>query len=489
MNDPADEAKRSVPALRHRQAQLLGGGRPSRRSVLSWGVTAAAAAAAAPALAACGGGGAASEESGSGGQVTLKVMGFEVNPEEKGSPLDKAYKKFLADFQAKNKNIRIDSLATPPEFDTKIIVDLASGTAPDLWSQDASSLAPLIERKLLLDMRRCTEKLPALDTKRFFPSVLGIHEQKDGAIYGLPNDFTPMVVYYNADTIAKAKLTAPAAGWTWDDQLTLAQELTRDGKGRSATDSGFDAADIKQWGYRAGKYAYQWVFRTWQNGGDVLSPDRTTATGFLDSAATLEALQWYADLVLKHKVSPKPSVIDSITQKSSFEAEFIGGRFAMFDSGHWALVGLTAAEGYQPEKLGVVGQPKSKTDATVLYESSFVIRHDLPDDRIAAAARFVEAATGRSYQDTKAITGIAIAGNQQAAESSLKNADSQFAELDPVFVEATAQGRPPSGSQLAKYPTIEKLLDEMMDRILNGGPVEAEAGKTVKLIDQELGAR
>ena len=467
------------------------GGRPSRRSLLQWGVTAAAASAAAPALGACGGGSGDGSGSGAGGseQVTLKVMGFEVNPEEKGTPLDKAYKKFLADFEAANKDIKIDSIATPPEFDTKIIVDLASGTAPDLWSQDASSLAPLIERKLLLDMRRCVEKVPALDTKRFFPAVLAIHEQKDGAVFGLPNDFTPMVVYYNSDLVAKAKLEAPAAGWTWDDQLHLAQQLTRDGKGRSATDAGFDASDIKQYGYRAGQYAYQWVYRTWQNGGDVLSPDRTTATGFLDSAATLEALQWYADLVLRHKVAPKPSVLDSITEKSSFEAEFIGGRFAMFDSGHWSLIGLQAAEGYQPETLGVVPQPMKATDATVLYESSFVLRHDLPEDKIVAAGKFVEAATGRSYQDTKAVTGIAIAGNQEAAQASLQNADSQFAKLDPVFVEATAKGRPPSGSQLAKYPTVEGLLDEMMERILNGGAVEVEAGKSVELINRELESR
>jgi multiple sugar transport system substrate-binding protein len=487
MNDAFDQTRRFVGQRPDGvRAPVV---RPTRRSFLHWGVTAAAATAAAPALAACGG---PDEGSGTGGgsePVTLKVMGFEVNPEEKGTPLDKAYKKFLADFEAANTNIKIDSLPTPPEFATQIIVDLASGTAPDLWSQDASSLAPLIDRKLLLDMRKCIEQVPALDPKRFFPAVLAIHEQDDGAIYGLPNDFTPMVVYYNTALFDEAKLEAPVAGWTWDDQLSLAQQLTRDGKGRAATDAGFDADDIKQYGYRAGQYAYQWVYRTWQNGGDVLSPDRTTASGFLDAGASMEALQWYADLVLKHKVAPKPSVLDSITEKSSFEAEFIAGRFAMFDSGHWSLVGLQAAEGYQPETLGVVPQPMKQTDATVLYESSFVIRHDLPEEKIAAAGRFVEAATGRSYQDTKAVTGIAIAGNQEAAQASLQNAESQFAELDPVFVEATEKGRPPSGSQLAKYPTVEKLLDEMMERILAGGAVETEAGKTVQLIDQELESR
>lgn len=248
-------------------------GQVSRRSVLHWGLTAAAATSAAPLLAACG---TSSEESETSGKVTLKVVGFEVNPEEKGSALDKAYKKFLADFQAAHKDIVIESLPTPPEFDTKIIVDLASGTAPDLWSQDASSLAPLIERKLLLDMRKCQEKVPELDFERFFPTVLDIHKQKDGAVYGLPNDFTPMVVYYHNGLIDKAGLAKPEAGWTWDDQLELARELTRDSKGRTPADAGFDAKDVVQWGYRASKYAYQWVYRTWQNA--VTSSPRTGPT-------------------------------------------------------------------------------------------------------------------------------------------------------------------------------------------------------------------
>lgn len=460
--------------------RLPGRIRTDRRSVLRWGVTAGLLAGAAPALAACGGSGGDSD-----GKTTLRVVGFEVNPDEKGTPLDKAYKKFLSDFEAANPTIKIDSQQTPPEFDTKIIVDLASGTAPDLWSQDASSLAPLIERKLLLDMRQCLKKVPGLKLDRFFPSVLKIHEQH-GGIYGLPNDFTPMVVYYNPSLFKARQVDEPKDGWTWDDLLAAAKTLTRDDSGRSADDSGFDAKNVKTWGYRASKYTYSWVFRVWQNGGDVLSPDRSTASGYLDSDATLEALQWHADMVLKHKVSPAPSALDAMTQKSSFDAEFVKDRFAIFDSGHWELVGLTTAEGFTPDKLGVVQQPRRKQSATVLYESSFVVRHDVEPEKLEAIAKFVDAATGPKYQDTKAVTGIAIAANRSAAEASLQDKSSQFADVDDVFIKAADLGRPPSGSQLAKYPTIEGMLDDMMDRIMRSGDVEKEVGTAIKAINREL---
>jgi multiple sugar transport system substrate-binding protein len=455
----------------------------NRRALLRWGLGAGAVAAAGPLLAACGSG---DDEATADGEVMLKVVGFQVPPEEKGSELDKAYQKFLADFQTANPKIKIDPIQAPPNFDTQIIVDLASGSAPDLWSQDASSLAPLIKRNLLLDMRKVTEALPALTTDRFFPQVLEIHKGEDGGIYGLPNDFTPMVVYYNPTLFTKAGITPPQRGWTWDDQLAAAQKLTLDKNGRNRLDPAFDEANVVQWGYRLSQYAYQWVYRIWQNGGDVVSPDQKTATGFLDAPAAVEAIQWYADLVLKHKVAPSPSTLEKMTNASDANALFLDGKFAMYDSGHWALVGLTGAKGYSADKVGVVPQPKRATEATALYESSFVLRHDLPKAKYKAAAQFIEAATNRGYQDTKAITGIAISANSQAASGSLTSADAKFAALDKVFVDATTAGRPPYGSKIGVYPTIEKALDGMMEKILRGAPVAGTIGETITAVNREL---
>jgi multiple sugar transport system substrate-binding protein len=473
----------------HAAMQSLGVRPIDRRTMFRWGVGAAAAVAAGPLIVACGSDPGSGSGAAADGTVTLKVVGFQVPPDEKGSDLDKAYQAFLDDFQAKNPTIKIDSIDTPPDFDTQIIVDLASGTAPDLWSQDASSLAPLVQRKLLLDGRKLMEQLPALTTDRFFPQVLAINTAADGAIYGFPNDFTPMVTYLNPTLFKAAGLTVPQAGWTWDDQLSAAQQLTLDNKGRSSLDPAFDANNVVQWGYRISQYAYQWVYRLWQNGGDVISPDFTTASGYLDGPASIEAIQWYSDLVLKHKVSPSPSSLEKMTNASDANTLFLQGKFAMFDSGHWSLVGLTGAKDFSPEKVGVVPQPKSKTSATVLYESSFVLRYDLPAEKMKAAAQFVDAATSRGYQDTKAITGIAISANAEAAKAALTSDNAKFRDLDQTFITATADGRPPYGSKIAAYPTIEKALDGMMEQILRGAPVQDQVSKTVTAINRELSSK
>lgn len=456
----------------------------TRRRLLQWGTGLGAGSILAPTLVGCSD--ATRAPGNNNDKVTISVLGFEVSPDEKGTPLDKTYQKFLSDFRAANPNITIDSKATPPDFDTKIIVDLAAGTAPDLWSQDASSLAPIVSRKLLLDMRELTKVQPSLTTDRFFPSVLEINRQPDGALYGLPNDFTPVVVYVNKKLLSKTKVPMPTADWTWDDQLAMAQAMTLDDKGRSASDAGFDAGSVKQWGYRASKYAYLWVYRVWQNGSDLLAPDHTTATGYLDSPATMEALQWYADLVVKHKVSPPPSVLDQMTQKSSFDAQFLAGSFGMFDSGHWELVGLSDAKDYSEKSVGVLQQPRRKQGATVIYQSSFAVRYDLPDQKKAAIAKLVDAATSAGYQDTKAVTGIAISANEKVANDTATKG--KFASFDPVYIATAKDARPPSGSKIAKYPTVENLLNDMMERIMKNGDVAGEVPKAVKSINRELGS-
>lgn len=417
-------------------------------------------------------------------ETTLRIVGFEVVPEEEDTPLDQAYEKFLADFQAANPEVEIESLETPPEFDTQLLVDLAAGTAPDVWQQDASTIARLIDGEYVLDMRECQTLVPELTFDRFVPNVLAIHQRPDGAVFGLPNDFTPMVVYYNPQSFERAGVTPPTADWTWDDLLQISQELTLDDQGRNRLDPEFDEENVAQWGFRVRQFAFEWIYRVWANGGDVIAPDGSTVSGYLDSPQTIETLQFLQDLVLVHKVSPEPTALDQMTQSVAFNDRFLTGEFAMFDRGHWELVGLRNSPEYSPEAVDVVGQPAKQSKATVIYASGWVIRADLEGEKLEAACKLVNAATDRAYQDTKAITGIAIAANQASAEAAI--ASSENPELEEKFLAEAANGRPPHGATFPGWLAIEVRLDSMMERILAGGDVEEEVANAVTEINREL---
>jgi len=418
-------------------------------------------------------------------QVTLNVVGFVVPLEEQGTPLDEAYKKFIADFEAAHPGVKVNALETPPEFDTQLLVDLAAGTAPDLWNQDASTLARLVDSGYVLDMNECVKLVPELNLDRFFPSVLKIHQREEGGpIYGLPNDFTPMVIYYNTKAFEKAGVEPPKAGWTWDEFRTIAQKLTLDKNGKNATDPDFDVNNVTQWGFRVRKYSFEWLYRIWENGSDVISPDGKTASGYLDSPESIEAITWLRDLVTEQKAAPPPTTLDQMIQQLGFLDRFLKGDFAMFDRGHWELVGLRSNANFTPGIFSVVGQPQNKARATVLYESGFVVRADIPEAQKLAACQFVEAATSRSYQDTKVLTGIAISGNQEAAQAAIEKSPDPATEQ--AFFDEVQYGRAPYGAIYANWPTIETALDSMMERILAGGEVKTEVAAAVEEINREL---
>ncbi|MFO7321742.1 MAG: sugar ABC transporter substrate-binding protein [Chloroflexota bacterium] len=420
--------------------------------------------------------------------VTLRVVGFVVPPEEIGTPLDQAYQDFLATFQENNPNVTVEALETPPEFDTQLLTDLAAGTAPDVWQQDGSTLARLIDTGNVLDMRQCLDVVPELSLDRFYPSVLNIHmpEGEDGPIYGLPNDFTPMVIYYNPLSFENAGVEVPTPDWTWEDFLDISQRLTLDAEGRNATDPDFDPENIVQYGYRHRHYVFEWIYWVWQNGGDVIAPDGSTVDGYLNSPETIEAITFLRDLVLEHHVSPEPVSLEQMTQQAGFLPVFLEGDVAMFPRGHWELVGLRNQSNYEPERVAVISNPSNVEEATVIYESGWIINNAVAEDpaKLEAACRLVEAATDMDYQLTKGISGVAIPANQAAAEQIAE--ETEFPELEQAFLEAVAAGRPPYGARFAIWPIVEQRLDLMMENILAGGDIQEEVDLAVEEINREL---
>ena len=138
--------------------------------------------------------------------VTLNVVGVTVPPEEIGTPLDLAYQALVSSFQEANPNVSINVIEQPPEFETQVMVDLAAGTAPDVWRAGQGLLPELIQGDYLLDAAQCAEYAPDLTFDRFLPNILAIHQPEgpDGPTYGVPNGFTPMVFYYNPESFERA---------------------------------------------------------------------------------------------------------------------------------------------------------------------------------------------------------------------------------------------------------------------------------------------
>lgn len=145
--------------------------------------------------------------------------------------------------------------------------------------EDILNLSPIIEHDL------------AFSAPDFHPGVLEAFGNEDG-VWAVPAGVDPLVMYYNKGLFDSAGATYPRSGWTWEDFLDAALSVADQETNTFGYISAPDAADP--------------LLFIYQHGGRILDDlEKPTRTTF-DDPLTIEAVEWYADLVLEHNVIPTP---------------------------------------------------------------------------------------------------------------------------------------------------------------------------------------
>lgn len=221
-------------------------------------------------------------------------------------------------FNQQYPDIQVTIEFNPDAYSDKLLTAMAGGTAPDvfMWWNFPS----LVARNGIVDLMPFVEGPDGLDLSIYFPQVLDYNRVGDG-LYGLPKDFTPRAFFYNQTLFDNAGLSYPTNDWTTDDLLEIATALT-EGEGPDA-----------QYGFFTFSGVYPLQGYVWQRGGDFISLDGATATGYCDSEATISVLDWHAAMSLTHKVAPTPQAVSA--QQGGADQLFIGGKLAMYDTGRW----------------------------------------------------------------------------------------------------------------------------------------------------------
>lgn len=112
-------------------------------------------------------------------------------------------------------------------------------------------------------------------------------------ITSLPLAVTLDGIFYRTDRLKELGIKQPEPDWTWDDFLSIAKALTKTDKNQY----GFGMRGSGTW---ALLYPSEFCYA---NGAEVLRDGKVV----INSKEAIDALSWYLDLALKHKVTP-PSV-------------------------------------------------------------------------------------------------------------------------------------------------------------------------------------
>ena len=366
-------------------------------------------------------------------------------------------RRIVALFEARHPDVRIEYEAIPTGYADKILASFAAGAAPDVFLLDSPYVPRFVNRDLLFDLRPFADTL-GLNLDAYFPSVRQVFE-KDGALYALPKDFTPLVMYFNKRLFDAAEVPYPVAGWTWQDYLDTARRLTHDTDGDGTID---------QYGTAFTNQLYLWVPWIWMNGGDLLNPDGASTLGFLNAPKTEAALQFLIDLRAKHGVAPSDVMVgnESGANVQGINGMFYGGRLATMSSGRWAIIQMMPYIRGGEIDIGVVPLPTpvGGEHVTVLYAAGWCVpkttRHRDWAVRLAAFLGSEEAARIRA-QSPIGVPGLqAVAEDQVAADS--------FG-IEKVFVDEAAFGRQSWGTQVEAFARVEDLAKDAVDEVMIGG--------------------
>ena len=122
----------------------------------------------------------------------------------------------------------------------------------------------------------------------------------DNKIVSLPLALTLDGIFYRTDRLKELGLKEPTPEWTWDEFLAIAKAFTK--------------ADRNQYGYgMRGGGTWAVLYPTefaYANGATVLRDGKLA----INSKEAVDALAWYLDLALKHKVTPPSAATDGFVE-------------------------------------------------------------------------------------------------------------------------------------------------------------------------------
>ncbi|MFC0470673.1 ABC transporter substrate-binding protein [Halalkalibacter kiskunsagensis] len=385
-----------------------------------------------------------------------------------GNPAyNQAYEQLVDAFEATHPHIVINmkSIHWAHEYELRLRTEMAAGNPPDIMSIDSPTLAVYANAGELLSIDKYMKKEGHLDDI-FEHTLNGVTYQDE--IYLAPVGESSIALFYNKHLFKEAGIPYPSEDpdnpMTWDEVLEIAKKINNPEKGVYAIDP------AQGFGEGEGPAYFKMPF-LWQFGADVLSPDGSTAEGYLNSEEALAALQFYQDLYLKHRVATvelPPGLFES-------------NQLAMTVLGSWHVKELQSVPDFElGEDYGIAPLPKASDQVAPNggWALGISSKSNYPDE----AWEFIKFVT--SFEGVKKHYEIT---DDIPARYSVVNELPELNEYPKnIFIE---QGRNYSKNRpvTPAYPVISNVIKELFeDVVINEKDVKEAADEAVEKINQAL---
>lgn len=377
-----------------------------------------------------------------------------------GEPAEKeAYDTLIQGFNKKYPQVKVELVYIPGQsaFLQRLAVNFAAGTPSDVFLLNYRRYAPYAARGLLEPLEPYVASSKRIKLNDFYPESLKPFYWQN-KLLGIPQNISSLVVYYNKNLFDKAGVPYPKPGWNWNDFVQTAKALTKDTNSDGITD---------QFGLGTEASIFRVTPFIWQNGGDLMDNPANPKKLTLDSPATREALQWFMDLQVKHKVVP-----DKNQEKAeASESRFLRGTLAMFFN---SRRGVPTYRDITAFDWDVAPLPGGKQAANILHSDAFFMAAESKNK--PAAWAFIEYANSVEGQTILAKTGRTVPSLKAVANSPAFLDPSSKPRNSKVFLEVIPAIR--AVPVMESWPDIESLVGQELERAFHGDVPLEQAIKT-----------
>lgn len=376
---------------------------------------------------------------GSDEAIELQVMLFGGPEEVKG------YNAMAAAFEDVRPGVEVEitPVATQDELMAKLTTSFAGGAPPDVFLTNFRKFGQFASQGVLQPVQPYLDRSRVLDEDDFVAAPLDAFRFDGENLTCQPQNVSSLVVYYNEDLFEDRGVPLPVEGWTWDEFLETAQQLT--GEGIYGVGTTPDLIRIAPF--------------VWSNGGELVDDPEAPTTLTIQEGRAREALDWFLDLQLVHGVAP-PDVEE---QSEDAAARFVRGRLGMYLDSRQIVPTLRTIEDFAWDVAPLPVAPGG-TPVTMLHSDAYCIAAGTGNEDVAWT--FIEFAMSREGQEIVMETGRTVPSRKDILASD--------AFVDPAL--------PPGNSDVyasnaeiaratpstASWSQVEKRADELLAQLFYG---------------------
>jgi multiple sugar transport system substrate-binding protein len=233
----------------------------------------------------------------------------------------------------------------------RVLTALRSGAAPDIIEVQHGWVNSYAQTDLIVPLDDTIQDKPdynkaALDYVTW-----------NGKIWGMPYRIETHSVIYNKDHLIEAGLDPDKPPQNWDDLVKFATSLTRNGR------FGF--------GITGGGEVGNTIFRSlpfiWMAGGDIISPDMSTAV--VNKPEAIRGIEFYTNFY-KKGLAPKSTLEND---GLALRRLFIAGTVSAYQSGQFDIPAIQKENPKITIGTMMIPRPEGKQTAAILGGWSFVV--------------------------------------------------------------------------------------------------------------------